>query len=139
MLNRITIHGRLTSDPELRYTQSQTPVASFTVACDRDYVDQSGSRETDFISCVAWRQGAEFVKKYFHKGQLIVVDGRLQSRKWEDKEGNKRTSWEVITDHCYFGSSKQEEGGSYQPPSNEPPVQPQTFTELPDDDGELPF
>ena len=162
MLNKIFIHGRLTRDPELRTTQSGTPVASFTVAVDRDYADQSGSRETDFIDCVAWRQGAEFVSKYFRKGQLIIVDGRLTSRKWTDKDGNKRTSWEIIADHTYFGEPKREDrgdsyggyqaapsstGNGYNPqPSSYTNAQPtaqqgqqQTFTELDDSDGELPF
>lgn len=162
MLNKIIIHGRLTRDPELRYTQSNTPVASFTVAVDRDYTDQSGSRETDFIDCVAWRAGAEFVSKYFRKGQLILVDGRLTSRKWTDKDGNKRTNWEIICDHTYFGEPKREDrsdsyggyqaapsstGNGYNPPPSsysnaQPPApqgQQQTFTDLPGDDGELPF
>lgn len=158
MLNKIIIHGRLTRDPELRYTQSQTPVASFTVAVDRDYTDQSGSKETDFIDCVAWRSGAEFVSKYFHKGQLILVEGQLQSRKWQDRDGNNRTSWEIVADHTYFGESKREDRGSsysessdprstgngYNPPpssySQQIPQNPQTpFTDLGDDDGDLPF
>lgn len=100
MLNTITIMGRLTRDPELRYTQSQTPVASFTVACERDFAGQDQEKVTDFIDCVAWRSTGEFVNKYFHKGNMIIVDGRLQSRKWTDKEGNKRTSWEINAEHC---------------------------------------
>lgn len=145
MLNKIIIHGRLTRDPELRYTQSQTPVASFTVAVDRDYTDQSGSKETDFIDCVAWRSGAEFVSKYFHKGQLILVEGRLTSRKWEDRDGNKRTSWEIVADHTYFGESKREDRNSNYSENSAPapapkqPAQQQTFQDLPDDDGDLPF
>ena len=166
MLNHITIMGRLTRDPELRYTQSGTPVASFTVACERDFTAQGQQRETDFIDCVAWRQGGEFVSKYFVKGQMIVVDGRLQSRKWQDRDGNNRTSWEINADHTYFGEPKRDGGqqssygGGYAPPAggysspppsggyNAPPAQaappPQqyqqgTFTELDDDDGELPF
>ena len=155
MLNRIIIHGRLTRDPELRYTQSQTPVASFTVAVDRDYTDQSGDRSVDFIDCIAWRSGAEFVSKYFHKGQLILVEGRLTSRKWEDRDGNKRTSWEIVADHTYFGESKREDrgdsysgspdphstGNSYNPPPSSYSQQNQQgpFTDLGDDDGDLPF
>lgn len=166
MLNHITIMGRLTRDPELRYTQSGVAVTSFTVAVDRDYTSGSGERGTDFIDCVAWRQGGEFVSKYFAKGQMIVVDGRLQSRKWQDRDGNNRTSWEVIADHTYFGTAKSEGsqqsyGGAYSHPSggysapppsgsyNAPPAQPApppqqqyqqgTFTELDDDDGNLPF
>lgn len=105
MLNTITIMGRLTKAPELRYTQSNTPVTSFAVACDRDF----GDKQTDFIDCVAWRQTAEFVEKYFAKGSMAVVTGRLQSRKWEDNNGNKRTSWEVLADRVYFGESKKAE------------------------------
>ena len=108
MLNHITIMGRLTRDPELRYTKSNTPVASFTVAVDRDYADADGSRETDFIDCVAWKQGAEFVSNYFRKGSMIVVSGSLQSRKWQDRDGNKRTSWEIRVDHTYFGEARRD-------------------------------
>lgn len=114
MLNKIVIMGRLTKDPELRYTQSQTPVASFTVAVDRDFKNQDGSRSTDFIDCVAWRAGAEFVSKYFRKGSMIVVSGSLQSRRWQDRDGNNRTSWEINAENTYFGESKREDrGGSY--------------------------
>ena len=108
MLNKIVIMGRLTRDPELRYTQSQTPVASFTVAVDRDFKNQDGSRSTDFIDCVAWRQGGEFVSRYFRKGSMIVVEGSLQSRQWQDRDGNKRTSWEINVENTYFGESKRE-------------------------------
>jgi single-strand DNA-binding protein len=111
MLNKIVIMGRLAKDPELRYTQSQTPVASFTVAVDRDFKNQDGSRSTDFIDCVAWRQGGEFVSKYFHKGSMIVLEGSLQSRQWQDRDGNKRTSWEINVEHAYFGESKREDRG----------------------------
>lgn len=117
MLNHITIMGRLTRDPELRSTQSGVTVASFTVAVDRDYADQSGSRETDFIDCVGWRQTGEFVSKYFSKGSMIVVDGRLQSRHWQDRDGNKRTNWEINADRCYFGEAKRDTSTSaYAPP-----------------------
>jgi len=108
VLNHIIIMGRLTRDPELRYTQSQIPVASFTVAVDRDY-QQGGEKQTDFIECVSWRQGAEFVNKYFHKGSMIVVEGRLQSRKWQDRDGNNRTAWEILTEHTYFGESRRDD------------------------------
>lgn len=120
MLNKICIMGRLTADPELRYTQSGLAVASYTVAVDRDY-QQGGSRETDFIACVSWRQGAEFVSKYFHKGSMIVVEGRLQSRKWQDRDGNNRVSWEIMTEHTYFGESRQQQGGQYQQQYQQPP------------------
>ena len=108
MLNHIVIMGRLTRDPELRYTQSQVPVTSFSVAVDRDYGGRDGAeRQTDFIDCVAWRNTAEFVSKYFNKGSMAVVSGRLQLRDWTDREGNKRRSAEVVADNVYFGESKR--------------------------------
>ena len=116
MLNHITIMGRLTRDPELRRTGSGIAVASFTVAVDRDFGGRDGGeRETDFIDCVAWRQTGEFVSKYFTKGRMIVVSGRLQIRNWNDKEGNKRRSAEVVADNVYFGESKRssESNSSY--------------------------
>lgn len=109
MLNRITIMGRLVRPPELRYTQSNTPVATFALAVDRDYQNGGSERQTDFIDCVAWRSTAEFVNKYFAKGSMAVVSGRLQSRKWEDKNGSNRVAWEVIVDNVYFGESKRSE------------------------------
>lgn len=126
MLNTITIMGRLTKDPELRYTQSNTPVSSFTLAVDRDY-SKEGNRETDFIDCVAWRNCGEFVSKYFHKGYLAAVIGRLQIRDWTDKDGNKRRNAEVLVDNVYFGQSKAA--------TAEPEV---AITEI-EDEGELPF
>ena len=115
MLNHIVIMGRLTRDPELRRTGSGIAVASFSVAVDRDFGGRDGGeRETDFIDCVAWRSTGEFVSKYFTKGSMIVVSGRLQIRGWTDKEGNKRRSAEVVADNVYFGESKRSsEGGSY--------------------------
>ena len=115
MLNHIVIMGRLTRDPELRRTGSGVAVTSFTVAVDRDFGGkESGERETDFIDCVAWRQTGEFVSKYFAKGRMAVVSGRLQIRNWTDKEGNKRRSAEVIADNVYFGDSKRDDnGGSF--------------------------
>ena len=113
MLNHITIMGRLTRDPELRRTGTGIAVASFTVAVDRDFSGRDGGeKETDFIDCVAWRQTGEFVSKYFTKGSMIVVSGRLQIRSWTDKDGNKRRTAEVVADNCYFGDSKRDEGGS---------------------------
>ena len=114
MLNHITIMGRLTRDPELRRTGSGVAVASFTLAVDRDFSPKDGGeRETDFIDCVAWRQTGEFVSKYFTKGRMAVVSGRLQIRGWTDKDGNKRRAAEVIADNVYFGDSKREsDGGS---------------------------
>lgn len=125
MLNNITIAGRLTRDPELRYTKSNTPVASFTVACDRDF----GDHETDFIDCVAWKNTAEFVSKYFTQGTLAIVNGRLESKKWQDRDGKTRTSWNVVASSVYFGESKRRETSPAAP----------KMTELDDDDGELPF
>ena len=112
MLNHITIMGRLTRDPELRRTGSGVAVASFTVAVDRDYVAEGQERETDFIDVVAWRQTGEFVSKYFTKGRMAVVSGRLQIRNWTDKDGNKRRTAEVVADNVYFGDSKKAEGAS---------------------------
>ncbi len=149
MLNHITIMGRLTRDPELRYTQSQTPVASFTLAVDRDFGGRDGGeKQTDFIDCVAWRQTAEFVNKYFAKGSMAVVSGRLQIRDWTDREGGKRRSAEVVVDNMYFGESKRRDSGemrsetrpaynSYE--SVSPSMGASAFSELGDDDGELPF
>ena len=162
MLNHITIMGRLTRDPELRRTGSGIAVASFTVAVDRDFGGRDGGeKETDFIDCVAWRQTGEFVSKYFTKGRMIVVSGRLQIRSWNDKDGNKRRTAEVVADNCYFGDSKREnEGGSsfggntyggnsygnygapsgnyggYSAPAGAPASD---FAMLDDDDAQLPF
>lgn len=124
MLNRITIMGRLVRDPELKYTASNTAVTSFTLAVDRDF----GEKKTDFIDCVAWKQTAEFVCNYFHKGSLAVASGRLQLRDWEDQNGNKRRNAEVVVDSIYFGESKRTDDSK------------PTFTELSnEDDGDLPF
>ena len=161
MLNKIIIMGRLTRDPELRSTQSGLAVTSFTLAVDRDYKAQNGEKNTDFIDVVAWRQTAEFVCKYFSKGCMAVVEGRLQIREWNDRDGNKRRSAEVVADNVYFGDSKRDgEGGGYQqgyqqpgygggysggyggPPAPSQPSYPASdyggFQEG-DDDGDLPF
>ena len=157
MLNHIVVMGRLTRDPELRRTGSGVAVTSFTVAVDRDFGNrENGERETDFIDCVAWRQTGEFVSKYFTKGRMAVVSGRLQIRSWNDKDGNKRRTAEVVADNVYFGDSKRDEqGGSsysngysnantygsapayggYSAPSA--PVS--DFAMLDDDDAQLPF
>ena len=166
MLNHITIMGRLTRDPELRRTGSGVAVTSFTLAVDRDFgKNEQGERETDFIDCVAWRQTGEFVSKYFTKGSMIVVSGRLQIRNWNDKDGNKRRSAEVVADNCYFGESKRADSGSsyggntyggnsygnnnyggYNAPApsyggyNAPAAAPASdFAMLEDDDAQLPF
>lgn len=150
MLNRIIIMGRLTRDPELRRTQTGTPVASFTLAVDRDMKNkQTGERETDFIDVVAWRNTAEFVSRFFAKGRMAVVEGRLQMRDWTDKEGNKRRAAEVVADQVYFGDSKREDGaGTYAHGYTDTHTDGYSydsnstaggFAELSDDDGELPF
>ena len=161
MLNHITIMGRLTREPELRRTGSGIAVASFTVAVDRDFSGRDGGeRETDFIDCVAWRQTGEFVSKYFTKGSMIVVSGRLQIRNWTDKDGNKRRSAEVVADNCYFGESKRNSegnayggntyggnsfGGGYSAPApsyggySAPAAPASDFAMLEDDDAQLPF
>ena len=164
MLNHIVLMGRLTRDPELRYTQSQTPVASFSLAVDRDF-GRGEEKQTDFIDCVAWRQTGEFVSKYFQKGSMAVVSGRLQIRDWTDRDGNKRRSAEVVVDNVYFGEPKRRKGESrdnYGPRDSygsrdnyssrdsygqrdsrqdSAPRQaaPSAFSELDDGDGELPF
>ncbi len=165
MLNHIVIMGRLARDPELRHTQTGTPVASFTLAVDRDFKDKNtGERQTDWIDVVAWRGTGEFVSRYFSKGRMAVVEGRLQIRDWTDKEGNKRRSAEVVADNVYFGDSKRDGdggnygdrggsygGGSYGGSYGARPSAPSApadygipsggdqFAELADDDGDLPF
>ena len=136
MLNRIIVMGRMTRDPELRRTNSGTAVASFTVAVDRDFKSQSGEKETDFIDVVAWRNTAEFASKYFSKGRMAVVEGRLQIGDCTDKDGNKRRSAEIVADSVYFGDSKRDGGDTVQ---SEPQSEPQSgFSEV-EDDGDLPF
>ena len=154
MLNHITIMGRLTRDPELRRTGSGVAVASFSLAVDRDFgKNENGEREPDFIDCVAWRQTGEFVSKYFTKGRMAVVSGRLQIRSWTDKDGNKRRTAEVVADNVYFGDSRREnESGSsyggtssysapsfggYSAPAAASPAS--DFAMLDDDDAQLPF
>ena len=150
MLNHITIMGRLTRDPELRSTTGGTPVASFSLAVDRDFASRDGGeRQTDFIDVVAWRQTGEFVSKYFQKGSMAVVSGRLQIRDWQDKDGNKRRSAEVVAENVYFGESRKREGetsGGYR--DNPAPrssggfsaeTKGSTFSELDEGDGDLPF
>ena len=133
MLNKIFLLGRLTRAPELRRTGSGLAVASFSLAVDRDFKSQSGEKETDFIDIVAWRNTAECVSKYFTKGRMAVVEGRLQIRDWTDKEGNKRRNSEVVADSIYFGDSKKDTGMPAQSYSNNG-----SFSEV-EDDGELPF
>ena len=114
MLNKIIIMGRLTHDPELRRTGSGTAVTSFSLACDRDFKSQSGEKETDFIEVVAWKNTAEFVSKYFSKGRMAVVEGRLQIREWTDKAGSKRKTAEVVADNVYFADSKQSQEKNFE-------------------------
>ena len=135
MLNKIIIMGRLTKDVELRRTGTGVAVASFTIACDRDFADkQSGEKETDFIDVVAWKNTAEFVYKYFSKGRMAVVSGRLQIRSWTDKDGNKRRTAEIIADSVYFGDSKSENSApSY------PDVPQNDFLMMTGNDEGLPF
>ena len=149
MLNHIVLMGRLTRDVELRRTGSGVAVASFTIACDRDFSGKdSGEKETDFIDVVAWRNTAEFASKYFTKGRMAVVSGRLQIRNWTDKEGNKRRTAEVVADNVYFGDSKKDESGgtSYGQQNGgtycgyaTPATPAHDFAMLDDDDAQLPF
>ena len=150
MLNHITLMGRLVADPELRRTGSGVAVASFRIAVDRDFAPKDGGeRKADFITCVAWRQTGEFISKYFTKGRMIVVDGRLEMRDWTDRDSNKRTTAEVIVDNAYFGDSKRDSdsSGSYAAPAapsyggySAPAAAPASdFAMLDDNDAQLPF
>ena len=140
MLNKIFIMGRLTRDPELRTTNSGTSVASFSLAVDRNYKGADGEKETDFIDCVAWRQTGEFAAKYFTRGRMAVVEGRLQIRPWTDKEGNNRRSAEVIVDNMYFGDSKRDgDTGGARPASGPVNVSANNWQEADEDEGDLPF
>ena len=147
MLNKIILMGRLTRDPELRRTGSGTAVTSFSLAVDRDFKSQSGEKETDFIDVVAWRNTAEFVSKYFTKGRMAVVEGRLQIRDWTDKDGGKRRSAEVVADNVYFGDTKRDGADSYGAPAYSAPAPRASapmgghsdFAEIGEEDGELPF
>lgn len=124
MLNDITLMGRLTADPKLSYTKSETAVCRFSLAVERDF-GEKGNKETDFIDCLAWRKTAEFIDKYFQKGSMAVVHGRLQVRSWTDDNDNKRKSAEVVVENIYFGDTKSKATSAFQ--------------ELDDEDGELPF
>ena len=141
MLNHIDIMGRMVKDPEMRRTGSGIACVNFTIACDRDYSGKDGGeKETDFIDCVAWRSTAEFVEKYFSKGRMAVVSGRLQVRKWKNKDGENRYSTEVVADNVYFGDSKKDDGGnSYSPAAAYPTAPAQDFETLDGDDSQLPF
>lgn len=145
MLNHIVIMGRLGRDPELRYTQSGIPVATFTLAVDRDFKDKNtGERATDWIDVVAWRSTGEFVSRYFSKGRMVVVEGRLQTRDWTDKEGNKRRSAEVVANSVFFADSRRDGDSSntsteYQDPDYGVPTGQDQFSEIAEGDGDLPF
>jgi len=136
MINKVFLQGRLVADPELRHTQQGTPVASYRLAVERDYKskDQKG-QDTDFVNIVSWRNTAEFVSRYFTKGRMMLVEGRLQMRSYTDKDGNKRVAAEVVTDNVHFADSRKDgsnnEDGSLQESAG--------FDELADDDGDLPF
>lgn len=138
MLNHITLQGRLTKDPELRYTRSNTPVASFTVAVERDIAPQGQDRQTDFINCVAWKSRGEFISTYFHKGDMIVVSGRLQIREWVDRDNKTQKSAEVVVDNAYFGGQKREKTEKRY---NDIPADATFggFEDLGEYDGELPY
>ena len=133
MLNRIVIQGRLCADPELRRTNSGTPVTTVNVAVDRDFKNQDGSRDTDFIPVVAWKGIGETLAKYFTKGRMIVVEGRLQLRDWTDKDGNKRRTAEIVANNVYFGDAKRDDSA---PAQSEPQG---GFSEMDEDDSDLPF
>ena len=141
MLNKVVIMGRFTKDPELRRTGSGTAVTSFSLACDRDFKSQSGDKETDFIEVVAWKNTAEFVSKYFSKGRMAVVEGRLQIRDWTDKAGNKRVTAEVVADNVYFADSKRSESNDNQK-ENFNALSGRLsddFVPISEEDGEIPF
>ena len=132
--------GRLTRDPELRRTGSGTAVTSFSLACDRDFKSRSGDKETDFIEVVSWKNTAEFVSKYFGKGRMAVVEGRLQTRDWTDREGGKRVATEIVADNVYFGDSKRDsDSGTASSYSDTLSGMTHDFSEISEEDGEIPF
>lgn len=134
MLNKVFLQGRLVADPELRHTTNGVAVATFRLAVERDFKDkQTGARQADFINVVAWRQTGEFASRYFGKGRMAIVEGKLQTREYTDRDGNRRYATEVIADSLYFGDSKREDGGGKPEEFREP-----EFTDTPDD-GPLPF
>ena len=119
MLNVAVLMGRLVADPELRFTTSEIPVTSFNLAVDRDYVKPGADRQADFIDIVAWRSTAEFVCKYFTKGQLVAIQGAIQTRSYQDKEGNKRKAFEIVADNVHFADKKKDQSGQAQMPSDD--------------------
>ena len=141
-MNTICLMGRLTADPELRSTQSGVAVTSFTLAVERDYTPKGQDKQADFIPVVAWRQTAEFVCKYFRKGQRAALTGSLQTRQYTDRDGSKRTAYEVVAEHVYFAESKKDSGApsvsySEQVPQSAPPAA-EDFEVIPDEDS-VPF
>lgn len=140
MLNKIFLQGRMTRDPELRHTQSGTAVASFTLAVDRDFKNQNGDKEADFVNCVAWKGTAEFVSRFFEKGRMAVIEGRLQSRKYTDKDGNNRVAYEIVASSIYFGDSKKESDPLDKLADDAAPVSEPNFEEIDEEGPEpLPF
>ena len=140
MLNKAIIQGRLVADPELKYTQSGTAVTSFRVACDRDFKSQDpNAQNVDFLSIVAWRKTAEFITRYFNRGSMILLEGRIQVREYTDNKGQKRYATEIVADSVNFCGKKENGQQSTQSQQNAPAQQPQEFEELSDDEGELPF
>ena len=139
MLNHVILQGRLTKAPELRQTQGGVSYTTFTLAVDRDF-KSNGQKEADFINCSAWRQTAEFLARYFGKGRMVILEGRIEVRSYQDKDGNKRTAWDVVADRVYFGDSKPSDGAN-SITRDEPVIQDGLDGELPevDDDGTLPF
>jgi len=143
MLNKAILMGRLTADPELRKTQNGTSVTSFTLAVNRSYTRAGEQAQTDFIDVVAWRNTAEFVSRYFAKGQLVAVEGQIQTRSWEDKNGQKRKSVEVVANEVFFAEPKRDGQGRREAPSGFDPMGEDAggneFAALPGDDNDLPF
>jgi single-strand DNA-binding protein len=139
MLNRVIIMGRLTRDPERRTTQSGTAVTSFTLAVDRDFKGKDGEKTTDFIDCVAWRNTADFVSRYFTKGRMAVVEGRMQTRNYTDKSGSNRKAVEIVAENVYFGDSKRDGDTGQQTPPPAYPVIQDGYEEMTGEDGDLPF
>ena len=138
MLNHVILQGRLTKDPKLRQTQNGVSVTTFTLAVERGF-KSNGQKETDFINCSAWRQTAEFLSRYFGKGRMVLLEGRIEVRAYQDKEGNKRTAWDVVADRVYFGDSKPSEGSnSIQAEIRDGTEAQDGFAEI-EDDGDLPF
>lgn len=139
MLNHITIMGRLCANPETRYTTSEVPVTSFSIACDRDFNGRDGEKQTDFIDCVAWRGVGEFIARNFKKGSMIAISGRLQTREWMDKEGNKRKTTEIVVENAYFGEAKRRDDSGEKAERSEYRGVSVSGADFEDADGDLPW